>query len=387
MQKENKFAICHYAEIGLKGKNRKFFEEKLVENIKQALPEGSFKHIKRISGRILISLTETENTEGIKNSLQNVAGIAYFAFAVSVKQDIELIKQKAIEILKEKNFKTFRITAKRASKDFALSSQSINEDVGEAVIRNLNKKVKLENPDINLFINIVEKFAFLFTEKHKGLGGLPVGVSSKAISLLSGGIDSPVASFLAMKRGVNVIFCHFHAMPYVSKESVDKVKQLVGILNKYQSKSKIYLVPFGDIQKEIMLHTAPNLRVVLYRRLMFKIAEQVANKEKAKALVTGESIGQVASQTIENISAISQAVEMPILRPLITYDKEDIIKKAKEIGTYDLSILPHDDCCSRFLPEHPETKANIINVKKEEDKIDIEKLIEKAIKKTKVEVI
>jgi len=386
MHKENKFAICHYAEIGLKGKNRKFFEEKLVENIKQALPEGSFKHIKRISGRILIFLTEVVNTEAIQDSLQNVFGLAYFVFALETKQDIELIKQKAVEILKQKDFETFRVTAKRSSKEFALSSQSINEEVGGAVIDNLNKKVKLKNPDINLFINIVEKYVFLYTKKHKGLGGLPVGVSSKAVSLLSGGIDSPVSSFLAMKRGVSVVFCHFHAMPYVSKESVDKVKQLADVLNKYQGKSKIYLVPFGDIQKEILLHTKPDLRVVLYRRIMFKIAQEIASKENAKALVTGESIGQVASQTIENISAISEVTNLPILRPLVTYDKEEIIEKAKEIGTYDLSILPHDDCCSRFLPEHPATKANIVNVKKQEQKIDIEKLIAQAMKKVEVEV-
>ena len=287
-------------------------------------------------------------------------------------------------MLEGEDFETFRISATRSNKDFALTSQQINEQAGGAVIEKFNKKVKLKNPDITLFVQVVEKFAFLFTKKIKGQGGLPVGTSSKAISLLSGGIDSPVSSFLAMKRGVEIVFCHFHAMPYVSKESVDKVKQLAELLTKYQGKAKLYLVPFGDIQKEILLKTKPDYRVVLYRRFMFRISEEIAKEEKAKALVTGESIGQVASQTIENISVISEITDLPILRPLIAQDKEEIIKKAKEIGTYELSIMPHQDCCARFLPKHPATKADLMKVKAEEANLDVKKLIEQAIKNTEI---
>ncbi|NQU82823.1 MAG: tRNA 4-thiouridine(8) synthase ThiI [Parcubacteria group bacterium] len=385
--RNNKLVICHYAEIGLKGKNRKFFEEKLVDNIKQALPEGSFKHVKRISGRILVYLSDGAKESEVGDALKTIFGLAYFAFAQQAEQSIESISQKAVEILKDEDFETFRIDAKRSNKEFALSSQEINEQIGGAVIDGVNKKVKLENPDVTLFIQIVEKFAFLFIKKIRGLGGLPVGVSSRAVSLLSGGIDSPVASFLAMKRGVEVVFCHFHAVPYVDKKSVDKVKQLAEVLTKYQGKSKLYLIPFGDIQKEILLKTTPDLRVVLYRRIMFKIAEEIANKEKAKALVTGESIGQVASQTIENIAAISEATSLPILRPLITYDKEEIIEKAKEIDTYELSILPHQDCCARFLPKHPATKANLNEVQEQEQKINLKELIEQAIKNSTVEIV
>lgn len=381
------FIICHYAEIGLKGKNRKFFEERLIQNIKQALPEGSFKNVKRISGRILVYLTGSCEESEIEKALKIVFGLAYFAFAQEAEQNIESISEKSVEILQSENFETFRIDATRSNKEFELTSQQINEQAGGAVIEKLNKKVKLKNPDITLFVQIVEKFAFVFTKKIKGLGGLPVGTSSKAVSLLSGGIDSPVASFLAMKRGVEIVFCHFHAIPYVSKESIDKVKQLAKLLVRHQGKAKLYLVPFGDIQKEILLKTKPDYRVILYRRLMFKISEEVAKKEKAKALVTGESIGQVASQTIENIAVISEISFLPILRPLITYDKEEIIKKAKEIGSYELSILPHQDCCARFLPKHPATKADLLKVKKEEEKLDVKKLVEAAIKNIKIEEI
>ncbi len=232
-----------------------------------------------------------------------------------------------------------------------------------------------------MFIEITNRYAFLYLEKIKGLGGLPVGVSGRAVSLLSGGIDSPVASFYAQKRGIELVFLHFHALPYVNKASLEKAEKIVKILNKYQFSSKLYLIPFADIQKEILLKTKASFRVVLYRRFMFRIAEILAKKEKAKVLITGESVGQVASQTLENIAVITRAISLPIFRPLICQDKQDIIEKAKEIGTYDISILPHQDCCSRFLPKRPATKANLTEVRKEENKLDIKKLIAKAIEK------
>jgi len=244
-------------------------------------------------------------------------------------------------------------------------------------------RVDLKNPDITCFIELVEKYAFLYLEKIKGWGGLPVGVSGKAISLLSGGIDSPVASFLAMKRGLNLIFLHFHALPYTNKASIDKVKKIVETLNKFQPKLKLYLVPFAEIQKEILLKTPSPLRVIFYRRMMFRIAEKIAEKEKIKAIITGENLGQVASQTLENLKVIEKATNLLVLRPLIGEDKLEIIEKAKEIGTYDISILPYQDCCSRFLPEHPQTKANLEVVEKAERKLRVENLIKKALKDLK----
>ncbi|MCP6718218.1 MAG: tRNA 4-thiouridine(8) synthase ThiI [Patescibacteria group bacterium] len=380
------YIVCHYHEIGLKGKNRKFFEEKLVENIKKSLPKDSFEFVKRISGRIIVKLTDTglKQKDKIKKSLKNVFGMVFFIFACNVKPEIKIINKKALEILEQEKFKTFRIRTQRSDKDFPLKSPKVSETVGAFIVKNLKKKVKLENPDITLFIEITRNHAFLYTEKISAYGGLPVGVGNKAVVLLSGGIDSPVAGFLTMKRGVKAIFVHFHARPYTDEASIDKVKRIVKILNKFQFNSKLYLIPFADVQKQILLKVSARLRVIFYRRLMMKIAEVVAKKEKALALVTGDSIGQVASQTLENIFVISEAVNMPILRPLIGFDKEEIIDLAKKIDTFDVSILPHQDCCARFLPARVETKADLKQVKSEEKKLDVEELIEKALESTKL---
>jgi len=373
------YIICHYHEIGLKGKNRRFFEQKLVKNIKRALPVRSFEFVRRISGRIIIKL---KKEEGIEDSLKNVFGIAYFAFAINSEQKIEAIKKKALELLRDRRFRTFRISAKRSGKEFPLSSQQINEQVGEFILNKIKvagARVNLDKPDLTCFIEIVEKYAFLYLEKIRGLGGLPVGVGGRAVALLSGGIDSPVAAFRVMRRGVKIIFLHFHAYPYTEKVSIKKAEQLTRVLNKYQHHSKLYLIPFANIQKEILLKTPAKLRVVLYRRFMFRIAQKIAEKEGALALVSGESVGQVASQTLENIKVIEEAIDLPVLRPLIGEDKEDIISQAKMIGTFDISILPYEDCCVRFLPVHPATKAQLKEVKDVEKKLNIKKLIRQAL--------
>lgn len=378
------YIICHYHEIGLKGKNRRFFEERLAVNIKRALPEDSFEFVKRISGRIIVKISKEgqRQKKKIVKSLKNVFGIAYFAVSFECEQKIEEIKRKALEIVKRKRFKTFRISTKRSKKEFYLTSQEINEKVGEYIVKKLKKKVNLKNPGITIFVEIVESYAFLYLSKIKGQGGLPVGVSSRAIVLLSGGIDSPVAAFFAMKRGVKVDFVHFHAYPYTDKASIEKVKRIVQVLNKFQFKAKLYLVPFAFIQKQILFKAPSKLRVILYRRFMLRISREIAKKGKVLALVTGESIGQVASQTLENMRVIGEAVNILILRPLVGQDKEEIIRKAREIGTFDISILPYQDCCARFLPKHPETKANSKEIKDTEKKINTKKLIEKALKDT-----
>ena len=268
-----------------------------------------------------------------------------------------------------------------------MNSQQINEKIGEHILKNLNCKVNLSKPNIICFIEIVEKYAFLYTKKIKGQGGLPISTGGKAICLISGGIDSPVAAFKVMKRGVKIIFLHFHAYPYTQKASIEKVEKLVKVLNKFHSQSKLYLVPFANIQKEILIKTPSSLRVILYRRMMFRIAKEVAKKEKALALVTGESIGQVASQTLENIRTIEESVDILVLRPLISDDKQEIIEKAEEIGTFNISIIPHEDCCTRFLPKHPETKSKIEMVKRAEEKLDFQNLIKKTIKDINIKII
>ena len=378
------YIVCHYHEIALKGKNRKFFEEKLVFNIKSALPKASFEFVKRISGRIIVKLTDRglKKQIKIKNILKDVFGIVNFSFVDGCNPEIKAIKNKALEILKSKRFKTFKIQTKRSDKEFSLTSQKINEKVGAFIVDNLNKKVKLEKPGATCFIEITKNQAFLYTEKIKGPGGLPVSTGGKAAVLLSGGIDSPVAGFLTMKRGVKAVFIHFHAHPYTDKASIDKVKRIVKSLNRFQFNSKLYLVPFADVQKQIVLKMPAKLRVVFYRRFMLRIAQAIGRKEKVSALVTGDSIGQVASQTLENILAISEAANIPILRPLIGFDKEEIINLAKKIDTFDISILPYQDCCARFLPVRVETKANLKQVKLEEKRLDIKELVEKALKAT-----
>lgn len=381
---KEKYLVCHYHEIGLKGKNRKWFEEKLAGNIKRALSGTSFEFVRRISGRIII---KTKKQEEAANLLRNVFGTAYFALATACAQDIEAIEREAYQILRKKKFKTFSIRTKRAKKDFCKTSQEINEKVGDFIVKRLKKKVSLDKPDITCFIEIVEKYAFLYTETVKGPGGLPLGTGGRAVCLLSGGIDSPVAAFKIMKRGVRIIFLHLHAYPYTSKASLEKVKSIVRVLNKYQPESKLYLIPFSEVQKEILTKTPASLRVVLYRRMMLRIAQQVAGAEKAGALVTGESIGQVASQTLENIGVIEQAINLPVFRPLAGEDKEEIIRLAESLGTFKLSVLPYEDCCARFLPKHPCTGADLRSIKEAEKKLDTDGLVDAAVAEAEAEQI
>jgi thiamine biosynthesis protein ThiI len=374
------FVICHYSEIALKGGNRSFFERKLVENIKKSINSEFVLDIKKMSGRILIVLSDSAIKSEIEESLKRVFGISNFLFCIKTKSTIEDISRELTLILEKEKFKTFRITTKRSEKNTPNTSQQINEQVGANIFNHFKDiSVNLENPDINCFVEIVEGSVYISIKKIQGLNGLPVGTGGKVILMLSGGIDSPVAGFMAMSRGLNIILVHFHTYPETSQNSIEKVKEISKILSKYQPRTKLYLVPFAKIQKQIFLSINPKLRVIFYRRLMFKIAQEIAKKEKALGIVTGESIGQVASQTLENINATQNGIAMPIIRPLICYHKDDIIEKARQIKTFDISILPHDDCCSRFLPKHPEIRAKIEDVLAEEKKLNIDLMIKEAL--------
>jgi len=384
-----KYVICHYSEIGLKGNNRKFFEEKLIKEIKRCLDSYFYEFVKRISGRVIVKLNPRgrEKQPEIKVALKNVFGLAYFCFADESKQDIDSIKSQSLEILKKKDFNSFRILTKRSKKNFYLISPEVDRQVGAYIVDNLNKKVNLKSAEIILFIEIVEKYTFFYVEKIKGQGGLPVGVSGKVLLLLSGGIDSPVAGFQLMKRGLNLSFVHFHTYPYTTQESIKKTEKMVKHLSRFQGKSRLYLVPFAEIQKQIVLKAPIKLRVIFYRRLMVKIAQEIAEKENISVLATGDNLGQVASQTLENINVITRAINLPILRPLITFDKEEIVNKAKEIDTYKISLLPDQDCCSRFVPKHPETKACLKDVEKAEKKLKIKKSFKIALKQIEIRQI
>ena len=376
--------LCHYAEVGLKLGNRRFFENWLRQNIKAALnraiPDKKFT-VRRLYGRIMVELDDDpiKNQEEITQALSNTFGLAYFAFAKYVVQEIKGIREMAFAALQDKEFDTFKIKTRRPDQQFLFTAQQVNEDVGAFILSKMDKTVQLKDPDITCYIDIVQGAVYIYTEKIPGPGGLPTGANGKVVGLLSGGIDSPVASILAMKRGAAVIFVHFHSVPLTTEESIEKVKQITTVLSHYQSRIHLYLIALTPIQKEILVKTKEKYRIILYRRFMFRIAEIIARKEKARALVTGESLGQVASQTLENIAVIETVSSMPILRPLIGLDKQEIMDLAKEYGTYDISILPDQDCCSLFLPKHPATKAKKQFIEAEEENLAMDNLVQEAI--------
>ena len=380
-----KYILIHYHEISLKGRNRPFFERALLKNIKLSIPEPAVSRADILFGRIVVELKDEADENLIRENARRVFGIANFSFAFALPSDFEKLAEQTLEILKNKDFKTFRVTAKRSDKNYPLTSQEINEKLGALIVEKLGKKVSLEKPELNCFVEVVGGVAFLYFEKEKGPGGLPVGTAGKVLSLISSGFDSPVASWQLMRRGCVVDFAHFHSYPVTSAVSLENVKEIVKILTRYQYQSRLFLIPFLDIQKEISQKSEDaSQRVVLYRRFMMRIAQKIAEKENCGALVTGDSLGQVASQTLENISVVSQSTTMPIFRPLIGTNKEDIIDTARQIGTYEISSRPYDDCCSLFLPEHPETRAKLEVILGIEKKLDADKLINEAIEKAEV---
>ena len=357
--------LVHYGEIALKGENRQIFEKRLVTNIKQSLKEARFDYVRRLPGRILVG---GENIKGAKEKLQKVFGIANFSPAAESKPDMEQLKKDAWALVRKHEFKSFKIDARRAQKDLPFTSNDINKEVGAYVQELSGTKVRLEDPDLAIYIELIARRAFLYTQKISGPGGLPVGSAGKVVSLISSGIDSPVASWKLMKRGCEVVFVHFHSYPQTSKASLENVEKIVNVLEAWSpAPLKLFTVPFLDIQKIITAHAQDKLRVILYRRSMVRIAQAVAKREKAKALVTGESVGQVASQTLENIAVIDESALIPILRPNIGEDKNETITWAKHIGTYEISTQPYEDCCSLFVPAHPETKARLEKVLQAEE--------------------
>jgi len=381
------YIIIHYGEIYLKGGNRKFFEDKLIKNIELALQDLGTIWLRHVAGRIIILIEPDWDLDAIKEKLLKVFGIEYFTFAWNSQQDIKQIEKDLLSLVKSRKFKSFRITTRRTNKKFPLHSQEVDKELGEIVVRKMKKKVDLENPDLNCHLDIVRDYVFIYFDKYECRGGLPVGVSGKLLCLLSGGLDSPVAANLMQKRGAQIVFVNFDAYPATPKENQEKVEDLVKVLNKYQAESKLYMVPFLAIQQEIIKKVPEDYRVIFYRRMMLSIAREIALQEDILALVTGESLGQVASQTVENIRVIGQAIDLPILRPCVGMNKEEITDLAKQINTYDLSIQPFADCCSLYIPKHPVTHADLNLVLDIEKKWSYKKLLDKAIKKSEIKKI
>jgi len=381
-------SICvHYNEIAIKGNNRYLFEDKLVSNINSILniKKGG---INKRYGVILINLAyiEEKDTSKIKEVLQRIPGIANFSFSVKAKNDFLDIKEKSDLLVKDLDFNTFKVIAKRSNKRFEMNSQEINEKLGEYILEKFKKKVDVHTPQVSLYVDVGEKETQVYVNKIYGVGGLPVGSTSKVICSLSGGIDSPVAGFMMMKRGCEVVFVHIYNNTLVKAEVREKIQKLVKQLTLFQGNSRLYVVPFADIQKEIIAYIPSTYRMIIYRRYMFKIMNHIAKAEKAKGIVTGDSLGQVASQTLENINCIYKASYLPILPPLIGMNKDEIIELSKKIGTYESSIIPYPDCCSFMNSDHPTTKAwfdDILNFEREIN-LKEEKLIEEAIASSEI---
>lgn len=377
--------VCYYHEIILKGKNRAFFERRLKENVEKALAGLPYRSIRRLSGRILVELVPDSPVEEVGARLQKVFGLVFCCPAWKSTQKMEQLQEDLWSLVQTREFDTFKIDSRRANKKYPLNSQQMNEHLGAIIGERSGQRVRLEQPDLTCYVDIVEDYAFLYFEKLKGALGLPLSSSGKVVVLLSGGIDSPVAAYKVMKRGCRAIFVHFHSLPHTTPESLDKVRLLVSILNEYQYGSKTYMIPFADAQRQVVAFTPLETRVILYRRIMMRLAESIARREGAHALVTGDSIGQVASQTLENLRAISDATQFPIFRPLIGEDKEEIVAVARRIGTFETSILPHDDCCSLFVPKHPETRARLDGIRRVEGELDIDKIVGDALSEMKIE--
>ncbi len=377
--KADKIFLIHYHEIGLKGRNRARFEEQLCRNIEQALKNIPHGKPRRISGRLLLPILPDSPRGAIVDSLRCVFGIANFSEATETSSTIEDMRETAWAIVQKARFDSFKVATKRSDKTFPMTSEDVNRDVGAYIQERSQADVKMAQPDLTCFIELSRQGTFIYTEKIPGPGGLPVGVSERAVSLLSSGIDSPVASYRVMKRGVQLVFVHFHSQPYTDRNSQRNTEELVRILTKHQFCSSLHLIAFVEIQRHIMTHAPPAYRVILYRRAMLRISESIAFKEGANALVTGENVGQVASQTLSNIRAIEEASQLPVLRPLAGHNKEEIIAEARQIGTFETSIEPYEDCCSLFVPKHPETKADLEKVKEIEARLDLEPLITKAL--------
>lgn len=362
--------LIHYGEIGLKGLNRPFFEKKLMENIDRSLEGVEYGKIRKIQGRIILELEEKSDVRKIEELLQKVFGIAFFAFCFTTEANMEKIKELVGDRSELESGTKVKVSSNRADKTLPFTSMDVNRELGAYLTKRFEAKISLTEPQKQIFVELVRGKAYLFDKKFKGLYGLPVGVSGKVLHLLSGGIDSPVAAWLLMKRGCLVDFLHFHPFQEFDSRKNAKILSLAKILTQYCFKTRVFFVPFYPFKIEAV--EAPlRYRLILFRRFMVRVAEEIANTHDIKALGSGENLAQVSSQTLENMAAISKATSLPIFRPLLTYDKDEIVKLAKQIGTFEVSTIPYRDCCSLFQAKHPVTKAELEIVESIERRLNL----------------
>ncbi len=372
--------VIHYSEIALKGKNRRQFEDALLRHVRAAL--GDLAHeVRKQQGRLVCKPANHADPRQVREILACIPGIVNFSLGHSAPKDVEAIGGRAVNLLAERSFTTFGVKTKRTDKAFPLTSEEISRAVGASILRGLQgKKVDLKNPDLWLFIELTGKEATLFTEKHAGPGGLPVGTSGDVMVSLSGGIDSPVAAYMLMKRGCRAVFAHIRNETQFASGVTDKIEKLVEVLTRYQLRSTLYHVPFGDLQRRIIAFVPADYRMIIYRRCMMRILNRLAEREGAKAIVTGDAVGQVASQTLSNLHCIQNASQLPVLSPLVGMNKDETIDIAKQIGTYEHSIEPYPDCCSFMIAPHPETRGVLELVEQFEANIDgLEALLLEAV--------
>lgn len=371
--------VVHYQEIALKGNNRPWFIARLARNLREATADLGVREVRVLMGRIEVVLDADAQWPQVRDRLSRVFGVANFAQAGRAPLDVDAIASAILTDLKgHPDPRTFRVSARRADKRFPLTSPQIEREVGGRIKEARQWTVNLDDPQFTIHVEALTDDAFYYFGKELGAGGMPVGVSGRVVCLLSGGIDSPVAAWRLMRRGCRVLLVHFHSYPILSRASQEKARELARLLTQFQFHSRLFLVPFGEIQQQVTLSVAPPLRVVIYRRLMMRIAERIARDHKAQALVTGEVVGQVASQTLENLSSINRVVSMPVLRPLIAMDKDEITAEAQRLGTYPISIIPDQDCCTLFTPRHPATKARTDDVERAESTLPIAEIVERA---------
>jgi thiamine biosynthesis protein ThiI len=391
----NSFVI-HYQEIALKGKNRPWFLNRLVRNLRRAVADLDVESVRTVMSRIELVLGPSADPAAVADRISSTFGIGNYAYAGraplrhwtgggSVVADLETLTTAILHDLGDRSCRSFRVSARRADKRFPLPSPDVEREVGGRIKKARGWHVDLENHELEIRIEILTSEAFYSFAKEKGAGGLPTGTAGRVACLLSGGIDSPVAAHRMMKRGCSVTFVHFHSYPILSRASQDKAQQLVERLTKFQQRSRLYLVPFGDIQQQVVLAVPGPMRVIIYRRLMLRIAERIARLRNAQALVTGEVLGQVASQTLENMSVIGSVASLPVLRPLVGLDKEEITIEAQRLGTYAISIIPDQDCCTLFTPRNPLTRARQREIETAEQALPIDAFVDRATAEAVVE--
>lgn len=375
--------LIHYGELGLKGQNRPLFEKKLVENISKAVEGLEYQKLGKRQGRIILELSEKSDADKFADALGKVFGIAWFAFCFRTEATLENMEQTIADKFQLEADTLARVTAKRADKSLPFTSIELNQKLGTYIVQKFKVKISLSHPQKEIFVELFENKAYLFDKKFRGLFGLPVGVSGKVLHLLSGGIDSPVAAWLLMKRGCEVQFLHFHAFRKFEERKNIKIIELARVLAQYCLKTKVFFVPFYPFEAEAV--EAPvRYRLILFRRFMIRAAEELAVKYCVLALGSGESLAQVSSQTLENMATIDRASLLPILRPLLTYEKNEIVELAKKIGTFNISVKPYKDCCSLFVAKHPATKARREIVEEIEKKLSITEAVKESLEKTEI---